>query len=189
MSFALYCWCVYWFALGTCWHLTTYSHHLTKLTPTILLPKVRNNFKLECFHSLQWKQVASSHSQFCETMSLAWVHFGDELAPSPDGCPEPSDDRAFHGKFCSVYVVKGVWSSLTVPLLNRQYFSPELLYSHINLLFQNRPVERLDLDYLCHSMLAGTNSFAWILEFTHSHNIIHYIARGLSISNLAQRFV
>ena len=142
MSFASYCWWVTWFALGICLHLTTYTQHLTKLTLTILLPKVRNNLNVECFHSLQWQQVASSISRFCEAMSLAWVHFGMSWPLTLKDIPEPNKDRAFHGKFCSVYVVKGVWSSLTVPLLNRQYFSPELLYSHVNLLFQNRPMEK-----------------------------------------------
>ena len=53
-------------------------------------------------------------------MSLAWVYFGGQLAPTPKDIPDPSHGRVFREKFRSVYVVKGVWSLLTDLLLNRQ---------------------------------------------------------------------
>ena len=34
-------------------------------------------------------------------------------SPTPEDIPEPSHGRVFCEKFCSVYVVKGVWSLLT----------------------------------------------------------------------------
>ena len=66
------------------------------------------------------KNVAAEHrSQFCE-MSVAWLYFGGQLAPTPMDILYPG--RVFCGKLRSVYVVKCVWSSLTDLLFNRLVF-------------------------------------------------------------------
>ena len=44
---------------------------------------------------------------------------GDSWAPTPDDISEPSHGRVSDEKFCSVYVVKGVWSLFTDLFLNR----------------------------------------------------------------------
>ena len=55
------------------------------------------------------KEIAAAehHSQFCE-MSVAWLYFGGQLAPTPKDILEPSHGRVFREKFCTVYVMKCV---------------------------------------------------------------------------------
>ena len=62
------------------------------------------------------------------------IYLGGEewqLAPNPKDILEPNRGRVSREKFHSVYVVKGVWSMLTVQGLNIAYVDVKEKLSHI----------------------------------------------------------
>ena len=79
------------------------------------------------FTVAQW--LWSSTYDFGLPLREPWVSLeyisGVSWPPTPEDIPDPSHGRVFREKFCSVYVVKGVWSLLTDLLLNRQNSNTE----------------------------------------------------------------
>ena len=79
----------------------------------------------------QW--LWSSTNDFCLPLKEPWVYLEYisvcSWPPTPDYIPDPSHGRIFREKFCSVYMVKGIWSLLTDLLLNRFHPSPPYVCS------------------------------------------------------------
>ena len=88
--------------------------------PSLIIDMSHNDYGLQpmtlVFH---WKNHESFLSIFRGSAGL------QPLIISPD----PSHGRIFREKFCSVYMVKGIWSLLTDLLLNRFHPSPPYVCS------------------------------------------------------------